>query len=40
MPDVYYVPETDNFYSCSERRGMGDAFYRKHIHLMRRSQSL
>jgi len=40
MPDVYYVPETDNFYSRSERRGMGDAFYREHIHLMRQGRVL
>jgi hypothetical protein len=37
MPDVYYSPDTDNFYSRTERRGMGDAFYRANIHLMRRA---
>jgi hypothetical protein len=37
MPDIYYVPETDNFYSRSAQRGMGDAFYRANIHRMGRT---
>lgn len=37
MPDVYYSTDMDNFYSRSERRGMGDAFYRANIHLMGRA---
>lgn len=34
MPDVYFCPEVDNFYSRSKRRGMGDAFYRSNIYRM------
>jgi len=39
MPDVYYVPEVDNFYSRSGQRGMGDQFYRDNIRLMRRREN-
>jgi len=39
LPDVYYVPEVDNFYSMATRRGMGDAFYREYIHLMQNGKS-